>query len=246
MRKTRSAHVKCDCGKRARDAATGSASPQGDKSKCHCFEDGKCKCAFKQEPLTRVTVPPADSDDGTSASVPSVGDSACGWGPDTLPWSSLLALDEPDHCDSEAWQNHGLLQLDQEHPHPTFNGLGTGWDGSLAHPVGEDPQDWRSSTFHDLDMPQLPLDLSNIDSLGNSHSTPFDGFPGTAQDMLSWAPGEPGLPSSHNHDEIVGSAEPLWFEGPDQSTVASSTFGEHAAAESATASGDLTRGAAPE
>ncbi|KND87821.1 Copper resistance protein CRF1 [Tolypocladium ophioglossoides CBS 100239] len=278
MRKSRSAHVKCDCGKRARDAEMGRASPQSGKcelqavldsfihfapslltvsfaAKCNCFEDGKCKCAFKQEPLALVTVPQANSDDGTSTSVPSIGDSACGWEPDTLPSSSLLAFEEPGHFDGDAWLDHGLFQLDQEHAHHVFNDLGTGWDGSLVHAVGEDPQGWGSSTYHELNLTQPPLELHNVDGLGPSHSTSFDGFPGTTQDMLdaglvatsvNWAPGEPGLPNSHNQDQIVSSAEPMWFEGPDRSTIAASTFREQAADESATASGDLTRGAAPE
>lgn len=276
MRKSRSAHVKCDCGKRARDAETGSASPLGGKcepqavldspdsivpslltvslaAKCNCFEDGKCKCAHKQEHLTLVKLPQAGSDSGTSTSVPSVGDSACGWEPDTLPPSTLMTFDEPGHFDGDSWQNQSLFQLDQDHAHDIFNDLDTGWDGSLAHAVGDGPQDWGSSAFHDLSLSQPPLDLSNLDGFGNLHSTPFDGFPGAPQDMLNaelvatsvnWAHGEPGLPSSHGHDQIVSSIEPVWFGGGDQSTLAASTFREQAKSATA-AAGDLPPGAAP-
>ncbi|PNY28312.1 Copper resistance protein CRF1 [Tolypocladium capitatum] len=250
MRKSRSAHVKCDCGKRAREGETETASPHGGKPKCNCFEDGICICAVKHEQLTQVTVPQAVSDDGASPSVPSVAGSACCGAPDSLPSSSLPAIEEPGDFDNHAWQNHGLFQLDQEHAHHAFNDPGTGWNASLAH-----PQSWGSYTYHELQMAQPPLGLSNVDGLGHSNPMPFDDFPGTTQDMLdaglvattvNWAPGEPSLPSGHDHDQIVSGAELMWFEGMDQSTIPASTSREHVAAESVTAAGHLTRPAAPE
>ncbi|KAK9440967.1 uncharacterized protein VB005_05602 [Metarhizium brunneum] len=61
MRKSRSAHVKCDCGEKTSKCAHLQQPVDGHKETCCCNHGGRCTCAHKKEP-TLDTVPEAESD----------------------------------------------------------------------------------------------------------------------------------------------------------------------------------------
>lgn len=70
LRKSRSAHVRCDCG--GEKAHSKGACPQeGDTQadNCCCSHGGRCSCALKKEHLDPV--PESDSDEASSSSTPS-------------------------------------------------------------------------------------------------------------------------------------------------------------------------------
>lgn len=70
LRKSRSAHVRCDCG--GEKAHSKGACPQdGDTQadNCCCSHGGRCNCALKKEHLDPV--PESDSDEASSSSTPS-------------------------------------------------------------------------------------------------------------------------------------------------------------------------------
>jgi len=67
LRRSRSAHVRCDCGEKAhsKGACTHDSDPQDN---CCCSHGGRCSCALKKEHLEAV--PESDSDEASSSSLP--------------------------------------------------------------------------------------------------------------------------------------------------------------------------------
>lgn len=62
LRKSRSAHIKCDCGDKSHTKGTCSHLKDGDKDSCACSHGGRCTCSLKKEHLDPV--PESDSDEG--------------------------------------------------------------------------------------------------------------------------------------------------------------------------------------
>ncbi|KAK3292508.1 uncharacterized protein B0H64DRAFT_229798 [Chaetomium fimeti] len=62
MRKSRSAHVKCDCGEKTHKCVHLRPVIDGHKESCCCGHGGRCTCSHKREP-TLDTVPESDSDE---------------------------------------------------------------------------------------------------------------------------------------------------------------------------------------
>ncbi|KAK4457395.1 hypothetical protein QBC42DRAFT_188700 [Cladorrhinum samala] len=67
MRKSRSAHVKCECGEKTHKCIHLRPVVEGHKENCCCNHGGRCTCCHKKEPLQLDTVPESDSDGATSA-----------------------------------------------------------------------------------------------------------------------------------------------------------------------------------
>lgn len=61
MRKSRSAHVKCDCGEKTSKCAHLQQPVEGHKGTCCCNHGGRCTCCLKKE-SSLDTVPESDSD----------------------------------------------------------------------------------------------------------------------------------------------------------------------------------------
>lgn len=61
MRKSRSAHVKCDCGEKTSKCAHLKQLIEGHRETCCCNHGGRCTCAHKKEPQLG-TVPESESD----------------------------------------------------------------------------------------------------------------------------------------------------------------------------------------
>jgi len=70
LRKSRSAHVKCDCGEKVhpKGACTHSKEMDSKADTCCCSHGGRCACALKKEHLDPV--PESDSDERSSATSP--------------------------------------------------------------------------------------------------------------------------------------------------------------------------------
>ncbi|KAL3421978.1 copper fist DNA binding domain-containing protein [Phlyctema vagabunda] len=69
LRKSRSAHVRCECGEKnahAKGACNHDGDPAGDN--CCCSHGARCSCALKKEHLDPV--PESDSDEASSSSTP--------------------------------------------------------------------------------------------------------------------------------------------------------------------------------
>ncbi|PFH59880.1 hypothetical protein XA68_11738 [Ophiocordyceps unilateralis] len=68
MRKSRAAHVKCDCGEKTSKCAHLQQPVEGHKETCCCNHGGRCTCCLKKEP-SLDTVPESDSDGCEPASL---------------------------------------------------------------------------------------------------------------------------------------------------------------------------------
>ncbi|RDA90414.1 hypothetical protein CP533_1041 [Ophiocordyceps camponoti-saundersi (nom. inval.)] len=67
MRKSRSAHVKCDCGEKTSKCAHLQQPVDGHKETCCCNHGGRCTCSLEKK-LSLDTVPESDSDGCEAAS----------------------------------------------------------------------------------------------------------------------------------------------------------------------------------
>ncbi|OTB02190.1 hypothetical protein M426DRAFT_62731 [Hypoxylon sp. CI-4A] len=61
MRKSRSSHIKCDCGEKTHKCAHLKQTIDGHKDSCCCNHGGRCTCSHKKEP-SLDTVPESDSE----------------------------------------------------------------------------------------------------------------------------------------------------------------------------------------
>ncbi|KAI1079870.1 hypothetical protein F5B20DRAFT_570632 [Whalleya microplaca] len=61
MRKSRSSHIKCDCGEKTHKCAHLQQTVEGHKDSCCCNHGGRCTCSHKKEP-SLDTVPESESD----------------------------------------------------------------------------------------------------------------------------------------------------------------------------------------
>ncbi|KAL1836030.1 hypothetical protein VTJ49DRAFT_5681 [Mycothermus thermophilus] len=65
MRKSRAAHVKCDCGEKTQKCVHLRPPLEGHKESCCCNHGGRCTCCQKREPKLD-TVPESDSDEAAA------------------------------------------------------------------------------------------------------------------------------------------------------------------------------------
>ncbi|KAK4217227.1 hypothetical protein QBC37DRAFT_57030 [Rhypophila decipiens] len=68
MRKSRAAHVKCDCGEKTHKCMHLKTTMEGHKDSCCCNHGGRCTCSHKKEPPQLDTVPESDSEKGSKTS----------------------------------------------------------------------------------------------------------------------------------------------------------------------------------
>ncbi|CAJ2504700.1 Uu.00g120940.m01.CDS01 [Anthostomella pinea] len=61
MRKSRSSHIKCDCGEKTHKCAHLQQTLEGHKESCCCNHGGRCSCSHRKEP-SLDTVPESESD----------------------------------------------------------------------------------------------------------------------------------------------------------------------------------------
>lgn len=68
MRRSKSAHVKCDCGEKTSKCVHLLPSLEGHRESCCCHHGGRCTCCHKKDQPQLDTVPESDSDQETSSS----------------------------------------------------------------------------------------------------------------------------------------------------------------------------------
>ncbi|KAL2255471.1 hypothetical protein VTK26DRAFT_3286 [Humicola hyalothermophila] len=116
MRKSRSAHVKCDCGEKTTKCVHLRPVVEGHKESCCCNHGGRCTCSHKREPQLD-TVPESDSDGmATSQSKSSKASSRARRRANTTNSDAMLPFDalghhKPMHRHAKASQKSGPYQL---------------------------------------------------------------------------------------------------------------------------------------
>lgn len=68
MRKSRSSHIKCDCGEKTHKCAHLQTTIEGHRDSCCCNHGGRCTCCHKKEAPQLDTVPESDSDEAEKCS----------------------------------------------------------------------------------------------------------------------------------------------------------------------------------
>ncbi|KAL2019912.1 hypothetical protein VTK56DRAFT_9087 [Thermocarpiscus australiensis] len=189
MRKSRSAHVKCDCGEKTHKCVHLRPVVEGHKESCCCNHGGRCTCSGKREPQLD-TVPESDSEDGAvvSQSQKSKGSSRPRRRANTTNSDGLLSFDahghhKPTYKHGKASQKRSPYQLNRANSMHSASSLGNRsmddlHTGSSAACSGRgagatsggrkvkseaaSPLMSSSSSFAELNGQLPPLDLSGI------------------------------------------------------------------------------------
>ncbi|KAI1088139.1 hypothetical protein F5B19DRAFT_486171 [Rostrohypoxylon terebratum] len=211
MRKSRSSHVKCDCGEKTHKCAHLKQTLEGHKDSCCCNHGGRCTCSHKKEP-SLDTVPESDlSDDGASASADQLA-SASKPKPaprrrrtNTTHSEPILSFDENGHhrpaprhakAASKSGPYASLSRGASSSMHRTgsASSLGTKSRGSATtgstsperrKSAQASPSISSTSSFAHLNGQLPPLDLSGIryqDYSTSTSSSTFDLFSGVSAD----------------------------------------------------------------
>ncbi|KAI1387996.1 uncharacterized protein F4822DRAFT_298894 [Hypoxylon trugodes] len=197
MRKSRSSHVKCDCGEKTHKCAHLKQTVEGHKDSCCCNHGGRCTCSHKKEP-SLDTVPESDSDaDNSSQQAAKPKAVTRRRRTNTAHSEPILSFDEnghhkPTQRHTKASQKSGPYTISRGsamHRTGSASSLGTksvdrssrttdssSPDRMLSKSVEASPSiDGNSnSTFQQLNGRLPPLDLSNIQY--PEYSSSFDLF----------------------------------------------------------------------
>ncbi|TDZ25486.1 Copper resistance protein CRF1 [Colletotrichum orbiculare MAFF 240422] len=195
MRKSRAAHVKCDCGEKTNKCAHLQPTIEGHRETCCCNHGGRCTCSHKKEPGLD-TVPESDSD--KDANPPRPKPPIRRRRANTVHSDGMLTFDEhghhkPAHKHNKASQKFGPYQLNRVNSMHSAGSLGshspdrvgeiTLRDTTLAPSTSSHQQRLvkseaaspllrGASNLHQL----TPLDLSVIEYPPYIHNGPFDLF----------------------------------------------------------------------
>ncbi|KND90506.1 Copper resistance protein CRF1 [Tolypocladium ophioglossoides CBS 100239] len=205
MRKSRSTHVKCDCGEKTSKCAHLQQPVEGHKETCCCNHGGHCTCSLKKE-TSLDTVPESDSD-GESQGV------SCAPRPkaparrrraNTVHSDGVMAFDQNGHHKPTAKHNRaaqkcGPYQLSRVNSATSASSLGASSECMVYQAGGEgqslggrsrvaasrEPRRVKSETasplmsgssFPQLNGPLPPLDLSRIEYPSYVGSGTFEMF----------------------------------------------------------------------
>ncbi|KAI5464776.1 hypothetical protein BGZ63DRAFT_350604 [Mariannaea sp. PMI_226] len=202
MRKSRSAHVKCDCGEKTSKCQHLQPTVEGHKETCCCNHGGRCSCGGKKEPALD-TVPESDSE-GESQTTSATGRPrapARRRRANTVHSDGVLTFDQnghhkPAHRTNRVAQKCGPYQLNRVNSAHSTGSLGT---DSMMQKGTRDPPGSRarasstreqrrvksetasplmSSTpsFQNLNSNLPPLDLSGIEYPPYMANSTFDLF----------------------------------------------------------------------
>ncbi|KAI0105217.1 hypothetical protein GGR51DRAFT_194252 [Nemania sp. FL0031] len=127
MRKSRSSHVKCDCGEKTHKCAHLQPTIEGHKETCCCNHGGRCTCCVKKE-QSLDPVPESESEPEPLAVKHKATGGSRRRRTNTTKSEPLLSFDDnghhkPTHKHSRASQNCGPYAL---HRGATMHGTGTG------------------------------------------------------------------------------------------------------------------------
>ncbi|KAI8628422.1 hypothetical protein F5Y19DRAFT_138374 [Xylariaceae sp. FL1651] len=127
MRKSRSSHIKCDCGEKTHKCAHLQPTIDGHKDTCCCNHGGRCTCSHKKEP-SLDPVPESESEGESSTVKPVAACSSRRGRADTSNSEPLLSFDEnghhkPTHKHARPSQKCGPYNLNRG---ASMHGTGTG------------------------------------------------------------------------------------------------------------------------
>ncbi|KAI0379005.1 hypothetical protein F5Y04DRAFT_138674 [Hypomontagnella monticulosa] len=196
MRKSRSSHVKCDCGEKTHKCAHLKQTLEGHKDSCCCNHGGRCTCSHKKEP-SLDTVPESDSDAESSSHQAKPKAAPRRRRTNTAHSEPVLSFDEnghhkPTQRHTKASQKSGPYSISRGssmHRTGSTSSLGTKSVDRASRTTGSSSPDRRmaksaqaspsidsaNSTFQQLNGQLPPLDLSSI-----NYSSSFDLFSGVS------------------------------------------------------------------
>ncbi|KAH6982085.1 hypothetical protein BGZ61DRAFT_491778 [Ilyonectria robusta] len=202
MRKSRSAHVKCDCGEKTSKCAHLQPTVDGHKETCCCNHGGRCTCSGKKEPALD-TVPESDSEDEcqSTSTTGRVKAPTRRRRANTVHSDGVLTFDQnghhkPAHRNNRVAQKCGPYQLNRVNSAHSTGSLGT--DSMMQKGTREapstrarasstrEPRRVKSETasplmssnpgFQNLNGNLPPLDLSGIEYPPYMANSTFDLF----------------------------------------------------------------------
>ncbi|WDK22367.1 copper fist DNA binding domain-containing protein [Colletotrichum graminicola] len=199
MRKSRSAHIKCDCGEKTSKCAHLQPTVEGHRETCCCNHGGRCTCSHKKEPALD-TVPESDSD--KEAIAPRPKPPIRRRRANTVHSDGMLTFDEhghhkPAHKHNKASQKCGPYQLNRVNSLHSTSSLGSHSPERISDNPLKDPVTGRaaparrqrlvkseaasplmrgSSSFQQLNNQLPPLDLSGIEYPSYVPNGSFDLF----------------------------------------------------------------------
>ncbi|EGX93091.1 Copper fist DNA binding domain protein [Cordyceps militaris CM01] len=236
MRKSRAAHIKCDCGEKTSKCTHLQPTVEGHTETCCCNHGGRCTCALKKEP-SLDTVPESDSEQ-ESTDMHAIALAAARPKPpfrprrraNTIHADGGLSFDENGHHKPMAKHNRAAqkcnpYQLNRVNSTNSASSLGAGVEGlSFTHnpntPKGVVGRERRvksetasplmsasSFQFGPANLP--PLDLSRIDNAAYVNNSSFDLFgSGFDQDGPMYSAGLSAASVDWSHYEFTdGRAE---------------------------------------
>ncbi|KAG5922598.1 hypothetical protein E4U61_004929 [Claviceps capensis] len=192
MRKSRSAHVKCDCGEKTSKCAHLQQPVDGHKETCCCNHGGRCTCAFKKEP-SLDTVPETETNpDPLNVAAARPKPAIRRQRANTVHSDGLMSFDSHGNHKSAAKHNRAALrcgpyQLNRVNSTASASSLGTNsdnmmyQDGSLRESfrqrsraaTAREPRRVKSETASPLmssgsftNLPNLPGGLPPLDLSG--------------------------------------------------------------------------------
>ncbi|KAI1498980.1 hypothetical protein F5X99DRAFT_300131 [Biscogniauxia marginata] len=201
MRKSRSSHIKCDCGEKTHKCAHLQQTVEGHKESCCCNHGGRCTCSHKKEP-SLDTVPESESDIESYPSKPKAVTRRRR--ANTTHSESMLSFDEnghhkPTHKHAKASQKCGPYTLNRgssmhgtssrsvdnlvhyakasgRSRTATSTSTSSDAESRMAKSAQASPSIDGNSTFQQLNGQLPPLDLSGIQYA--EYSSSFDLFSG--------------------------------------------------------------------
>ncbi|KAF4780700.1 copper fist DNA binding domain-containing protein [Colletotrichum scovillei] len=210
MRKSRSAHIKCDCGEKTSKCAHLQPLADGHRETCCCNHGGRCTCSHKKEPALD-TVPESDSD--KEAIAPRPKPPVRRRRANTVHSDGMLTFDEhghhkPAHKLNKASQKCGPYQLNRVNSLHSTSSLGSHSPERISDNPLKDPVSGRvapvpqrlvkseaasplmrgSSGFQQLNNQLPPLDLSGIEYPTYVPNASFDLFGGSGMSSDHDAP----------------------------------------------------------
>lgn len=194
MRRSKSAHVKCDCGEKTSKCVHLQATVDGHRESCCCNHGGRCTCSHKKEQNQLDTVPESDSEQelssGTNAKATKLVRNRRSRA-STQTSDVMLTFDEnghhkPTYKHTKASQKSGPYQLTRAHSAQSSGSGGncsmedlaneSSASSSVGIPQAQDHCMSNSETASPLltavssvphSNPQLPpLDLSSVNNWG--------------------------------------------------------------------------------
>ncbi|KAK3945659.1 hypothetical protein QBC46DRAFT_249282 [Diplogelasinospora grovesii] len=170
MRKSRSSHVKCDCGEKTHKCIHLQPTLEGHKDSCCCNHGGRCTCSHKKDSPSLDTVPESDSDREVATQSKSIkGGSRSRRRANTTSSDGMLSFDanghhKPTYKHTKVHQKTGPYQLNRVNSlHSTGNRSVDNLLGS-SNESGGSKSPSRSNSGGGMSMTQAQIQQRRVKS----------------------------------------------------------------------------------